>query len=156
MTASSRHTIGSTCRPTRPSGAAGRRARTGGVADRRGQVEPLAALAALFAVCVGLSVYAVVLADAGRPTERDLAEPTLAAVDDVVSVGGIVHPSRLDRALASGPSGWRLNVTVAADDARWTAGPSPTVVGDRSSRRVSVRLGPGRVRAGHLRVVVWR
>lgn len=122
---------------------------------RRGQVEPLAALAALFAVCVGLSTYALVVADAGRPTDRDLAGPTLSAVEDAVTVRGIVHPTRLDRGHDRGPSGVRLNATIATDDRRWTAGPSPTARGDRAARRVSVRLGPGRVRVGRLGVVVW-
>ena len=125
-------------------------------AGRRGQVEPLAALAALFAVCVGLSVYAVVVADTGRPTDRDLAGPALATVDDAVSVRGVAHPARLDRALDSRPSGTRLNVTLTTDGRAWAVGPTPAVHGDRASRRVSVRLGPGRIRAGRLRVVVWR
>jgi hypothetical protein len=121
-------------------------------------VEPLAALAALFAVCVGLSLYATILVDAAPPRERDLAGPTVAAVDDAVTVRGVVYPARLDRALDHRPSGARLNVTVVTDTRRWAIGPSPTVRGDRSTadRRVSVRLGPGRVRVGRLRVVVWR
>jgi hypothetical protein len=119
-------------------------------------VEPLAALAALFAVCVGLSVYALVLADAGRPTDRDLAEPTLATAGDAVSVRGVAHPARLDRALDARPSGTRLNVTLTTDSRAWSVGPTPAVHGDRATRRVSVRLGPGRVRVGRLRVVVWR
>ena len=122
----------------------------------RAQVEPLAALAALFAVCVGLSVYAGVLVDAGEPSERDLAGPTLSAVDDAVTVRGVVHPARLDRALDHAPSGARLRVALTTDERRWTAGPSPTVHGDRAAKRVSVRLGAGRVRVGRLRVVVWR
>ena len=125
-------------------------------AGRRGQVEPLAALAALFAVCVGLSAYALVIADAGRPTDRDLAGPALATVDDAVSVSGVVRPARLDRALDARPSGTRLNVTLTTDSRTWNAGPPPAVHGDRATRRVSVRLGPGRVRVGRLRVVVWR
>lgn len=122
----------------------------------RGQVEPLAALAALFVVCVGLSTYAVVLADTGGPTDRDLAEPTLAAVHDDVTVRGVVHPARLDRTPGDGPVGARLNVSLATGDRRWAVGPVVAAHGDRASRTVSVRLGPGRVRAGHLRVVVWR
>ena len=126
----------------------------------RGLVEPLAALAALFAVCVGLSMYAVVLADAGAggASERDVAAPTLTAVHDAITAGGVVLPARLDRALAERPTGQRLAVVLTSDDRRWTVGsPLPTVV-DRTSqaqRPVSVRLGPGRLTAGRLRVVVW-
>ena len=123
---------------------------------RRAQVEPLAALAALFAVCVGLSVYAGVLAGAGEPSDRDLAGPTLSAVDDAVTVRGVVDPARLDRALDRAPSGTHLSVALTTDERRWTAGSSPTVRGDRAAKHVSVRLGPGRVRVGRLRVVVWR
>jgi hypothetical protein len=122
----------------------------------RAQVEPLAALAALFAVSIGLSAYAAVVADAGRPTDRDRAGPALAAVDDAVTVHGVVRPARLDRALGVAPRGAHLNVTVTTDDRQWSAGPPPTVRGDRASRRVSVSLGPGRSRVGRLAVVVWR
>lgn len=122
----------------------------------RAQVEPLAALAALFAVCVGLSLYTVVLVDVDRPVDRDLAGPTLTAVEDAVSHRGVVLPTRLDRAVDHAPSGRALNVTLATADRRWTVGPSPGPDGDHASRVVSVRVGPGRIRAGTLRVVVWR
>lgn len=126
----------------------------------RAQVEPLAALAALFAVCVGLSLYTLVLVDASAPADRDLAGPTLTAVEDAVSHRGVVLPTRLDQAVDHAPSGYSLNVTLATDDRRWTVGPSPSssdaIDGDRASRVVSVRLGPGRIRVGTLHVVVWR
>jgi hypothetical protein len=122
----------------------------------RGQVEPLAALAALFAVCVGLSTYALVVADAGVPTDRDAAEPALAAAHDEASVRGVVHPGRLERALDARLLGSRLNVSLTTDGRQWTVGPAAAARGDCTSRRVSVRLGPGRVRHGRLRVVVWR
>jgi hypothetical protein len=125
---------------------------------RRGQVEPLAALAALFAVCVGLSTYAVVLTEAGARVqpERDVATPTLAAVHDAVTERGVVHPDRLRRALVHDPTGWRLAVVLHTSDRRWAVGPSWPSAAERAERPVSVRLGPGRVSAGRLRVVVWR
>jgi hypothetical protein len=122
----------------------------------RGLVEPLAALAALFAVCVGLSTYAVVLAGVDTPTNRDVAGPALATVHDDVTVRGVVDPERLGRAVDGGPTGHRLHVSVRTDGQQWTVGPPAPRHGDRASRRVSVRLGPGRVRAGRLRVVVWQ
>lgn len=122
----------------------------------RGQVEPLAALAALFAVSVGLSTYALVIADTSGPTDRDVARPALAAVHDQVTVQGAVLPARLGRALDHGPAGTRLNVSLTTRDERWAVGPPTAAHGDRASRRVSVRLGPGRVRAGSLQVVAWR
>ena len=122
----------------------------------RGLVEPLAALAALFAVCVGLSTYAVVLADADSPSERDVAPPALDAVHDDVTVRGVVDPARVDRAVDSEPTGSRLNASIRTDERVWAVGPPASLHGDRASRRVSVRVGPGRVRWGGLRVVVWR
>lgn len=123
----------------------------------RGQVDPLAALAALFVVCIGLSTYAVVLADvgAGNESERDVATPTLAAVHDAVSERGVVLPARLVRALDQRPTGRRLAVVLTTADRRWRVGQSPPRLGDSATRPVSVRLGPGRVSVGHLRVVVW-
>jgi hypothetical protein len=126
------------------------------VSERRAQVEPLAALAALFAVGVGLSTYALVVADAAPPTDRDAAGPALAAVHDEVTVRGVVRPARLDRALDARPFGARLNVSLTAGERRWAVGPTAAVHGDRASRPVSVRLGPGRIRHGRLGVVVWR
>lgn len=122
----------------------------------RGQVEPLAALAALFAVCVGITTYAAVLADTGHVGDRDRAGPALAAVEDAVTVRGVVHPDRLERARDRGPSGMQLNVTVATERRRWTHGPPPGQQADRAVTAVSVRLGPGRLRTGRLRVAVWR
>lgn len=120
----------------------------------RGQVEPLAALAALFAVSVGLSTYALVLTDAGTPTDRTRAEPTLEAVHDAVTVNGVVNPARLEYALDQRPLGTRVNVSLATAERQWAVGP-PSGRGERAARRVSVRFGPGRVRVGRLRVVVW-
>jgi hypothetical protein len=123
----------------------------------RAQVEPFAALAALFVVCAGLSTYAVVLAGAGgEEPERGVATPTLVAVHDAVTERGVVLPARLHRALDRRPTGRRLAVVVATADQRWRVGevPPPTA-DDSASRPVTVRLGPGRLRVGQLRVVVW-
>jgi hypothetical protein len=61
---------------------------------------------------VGLSLYSLVLVDAGRPADRDLAGPTLAAVDtgyrgvaDAVArrtVHGLFPPRRTRVAIAGG------------------------------------------------------
>lgn len=126
------------------------------MSERRGQVEPLAALAALFAVGIGLSTYALVVSDAAPPTDRDAAGPALAAAHDAVTVRGIVRPARLDRALDAQPFGSRLNVSLTTGERRWAVGPTAAAHGDRASRPVSVRLGPGRTRHGRLGVVVWR
>lgn len=134
--------------------------RDGSRLRRRGQTEPVVALVALFAVCVGVSLYAGVLSDVTTSlgSERDVAGPTLDRVEDAVSTTGIVEPDHADRALDVGPDGYGLHVSVRADGQRWTAGPtSPEGEATQTaSRRVSVRVGPGRVRPGRLQVVVWR
>ena len=122
---------------------------------RRGSVEPIAAVAALLAVTAGLGLYAGVLDDARPETDRDVATPTLDRVYDRTSELAVVVPDGIDAARRAGPDGYRVNVTLWADGRRWTAGPEPPARADRASRSVSVRLAPGRLRAGRLRVEVW-
>lgn len=123
---------------------------------RRGQTE-LAALIAVLAVCLGLSLYAGVL-DAALP-ESTAPTPARTAADrvaDVARVGGVVRPGRLDRAAEAAPVGRRLNATLRAASRTWTAGPPVPDRATAATRRVSVRVAPGRVRPGRLRVAVWR
>lgn len=127
----------------------------------RGQVEPTAALVALLAVCVGVSTYAATLEGAGYGSDRDVADPTLDRVVDRLAAGGVADPTRRRRARHAGPAGYRLNVTVAAAGRRWHAGPTPPAGAnerhgiDTASRPLGVRLAPGRVRPGRVRVEVW-
>lgn len=125
----------------------------------RAQAEPTVALAAVFAVALGVSVYAGVLAGALPDADRDLAEPTLRRLHERVTSGGVADPARLRTAAASaGPSGYELNATLGVDGRRWSVGPNPPETADAAdgaSRPVSVRLGPGRVRPGRLRAEVW-
>lgn len=122
---------------------------------RRGQVEPTAALVVLVAVCAGVTTYAVALDGAAPRPERDVATPTLDRVVAALSSGGAVRPSNLSRVRSLRPRGYRLNVTVAAAGRRWHAGPSPPPTAQAATRPVGVRLGPGRVRPGRVRVEVW-
>lgn len=134
-----------------------RRRRTG----RRAQVEPLAALAAVLAVVVGLGLYAGALDDAApRERERRLAPITVDGVADGASgPTGVLDPERLPAALDAAPDGRRVNATLTTDDGRWTAGPAPPVEAtDRAARRVGVRPGDGTassVELGRLRVILW-
>ena len=124
----------------------------------KGQVEPIAALVCLLAVCAAVSTYATVLGGAGYETERDVAPPTLGRVVDRLAVGGVLVPDRRERARAAGPRGYRLNVTVAAAGKRWHAGPTPPgqrADTDTAARTIGVRLAPGRVRPGRVHVEVW-
>lgn len=123
---------------------------------RRAQVDPLVALPALAVLCIGLSLYAVGLLGAATPAEREVARPTLEVVGDVVVVAGVADPVRLQRGAAAGPVGYLTHVRLTADGQVWTAGPTPPESADRASRPVSVRVGPGTVRTGRLRVAVWR
>jgi hypothetical protein len=122
--------------------------------EGRGQAEPLAALVAVAAVGVGLSVYAGAL-DASTPAPVDRTpETVLAAVHDAVAPDGTVLPDRLDRGLAAVPDGRMANVTLATDDRTWRAGPAPPSGAEAARRRVPVERTAG-VDAGRLRVVVW-
>ena len=123
---------------------------------RRGQVEPVAAIVAVFALGVGLTIYAGAVDDALPGTEpRNVAQPTLSAVEDAIETGGVVRPTRLTRTTAATPAGRRLNVTLTAGDRRWTRGASPPTSAQRASTSVSVDLGSGQVRPGRLTVRVW-
>lgn len=135
----------------------------------RAQVEPLAALVAVFAVGVALTTYAGVL-DATLPTPgRNLAEPTVERAEHEIAEQGIVAPEDLSEGLSAGPDGYRLNLTLVAADQTWHAGAMPPAnIGASSAERtaenaidtaetiVSVRVGPGRIRSGRLRAAVWR
>ncbi|MFC6826398.1 DUF7285 family protein [Halopelagius fulvigenes] len=127
--------------------------------SERGQASPLAALAALFAVCTGVSIYVVALGGTVPVgDDRAYADPTLHRVSEELADGGVVDPSALDTAQSVAPDGRRLNVTLTAGDRRWTAGPTPprARATDAASRTTSVRLAPGSAVPGRLRVEVWR
>jgi hypothetical protein len=123
--------------------------------SRRAQTEPLAALAAVFAVGVALTTYAGVL-DATVPTPgRNLAEPTVERAERAVSKAGVADPDRLAAGLRAGPDGYEVNLTLRSDGRTWHDGPTPPESADAATLAVSVRLGPGRVRPGRLRAEVW-
>lgn len=120
-------------------------------------VEPLAALAAVFALCVGVSTYAAVVETAvdERP-DRDIAGPALSHVETLLTTRGVADPAAMSDVSNAAPATYRLNATLTAGNRTWNAGPPVAAHGQRAGRRLSVRLGPGRVRAGRLSVVVWQ
>ncbi|MFC7134142.1 MULTISPECIES: DUF7285 family protein [Salinibaculum] len=123
----------------------------------RGQVEPLAALAAVLAVSAGLVIYADTLEEAVTPApERETPEVILDGVERTLEEAGVVDPARLESAMAALPSGWHGNLTLRAGGKQWSRGPTPPSDADRATARVSVRIAPAKVRPGQLRVVVWR
>ena len=123
----------------------------------RGQVEPLAALAAVLAVTAGLTIYAGTLTDAvPTRTGKNTAETSLSRVTASLESAGVVDTTRLDEGLAAVPTGWHGNLTLRAGGKQWMRGPVPPTDADRATTRVSVRTAPMEVRSGELRLVVWR
>jgi hypothetical protein len=119
----------------------------------RGQTTPLGALVAVAAVCLGLSLYAGVVTDVRSVAgaEPD-AESTLETVVDDLAPAGVAHPERLNDAMRPGRS---VNVSLAVGEHAWTVGPSPPADAERARTRLPVRVGPGAVPSGRLRVVAW-
>lgn len=63
----------------------------------RGQTEPLAALGAVFAVCVGITLFVGAYGAAiPEGTDRDLAEPTLERTVSDIGDGGAINPFWLE------------------------------------------------------------
>ena len=120
-------------------------------------MEPLLALVALFAVGLGLSLYAGVLDTALGTTsgERNRAVATADVVEQSITDAGVVAPGELDDALAALPERFSYRLSLRVDET-WSAGGEPPAGADRTTRTVSVRVGPGQLRRGRLRVVVWR
>lgn len=124
-------------------------------ATERAAVEPLVALSALLVLGIALSAYVGGL-DRALPEERGrtLAEPTLEAAVDGATRNGLVRPTEVD-ASAVAPAGYEVRIEVRAGDRTWTDGPRAPRSAATATRQVSVRLGPGRVRPGRVRVEVW-
>lgn len=125
--------------------------------SRRGQVEPLAALAAVFAVGVGVSLYVGAL-EATIPdltTDHRVAAVALDRFLAESSSFGSVRPPVEDAASSARPTGRRLNATLRADGTEWTGGPARPTSADCVARRVSVAVEPGRIRPGRLEVCTW-
>lgn len=145
--------------PSTPAGSGLVRLSPGGRGDRspRGQVEPLAALAAILAVGAALTIYGGVLADVrDEGDDRETVEIALDNAADKLTVAGVAHPQRLSRSIGAAPDGWQMNVTLRGDGTVRQVGPEPPSDAERASRPIGIRTEPGRVGAGELRVVLWR
>lgn len=123
----------------------------------KAQVEPLAALAAVLAVCVGLTLYvgAVETALLSVSPDREVA-PT--AADHLVASAssfGVVELPLDDAVTETSPAGYELNATLTANETSWMAGPNRSTSSECVTRRVSVRLTPATVRPGRMEVCVW-
>lgn len=122
---------------------------------RRGQTEPVAVLAAVFAVGAGIALYAGVVDATLGGGSAPGAEPTLRRVWSAVADTGVVTPGRLSDGLSAAADGYEVRITLAAGDNTWAAGPTPPADAATASRRASVRVGPGHVDSGRLQVEVW-
>jgi hypothetical protein len=120
----------------------------------RGYVEPVAALAAVFVLGLGLTVYAGTLREARPANDRKVAETVLADLRSDAEELGVLDPGRLRH--AQPPANWSANLTMATADGRWTRGETPPPRARRATARVAIRRGPGRVVPGRLEVAVWR
>jgi len=124
--------------------------------ERRAQVEPVAAVVAVLALCLALVAYGAVgesvvpTPGASAPADQVLDD----AVDAATPPGSVVvSPSRLE---AVAPAGYETGVRLVAGERTWTAGASdPPPEAASASRRVPVRVGPDDVVPGRLTVEVW-
>jgi len=123
----------------------------------RGQTEPLAALVAVFALGVGLSLYVGVL-DSTLPSLTEESEITPIAADrlvDEASTSGAIRPPIGTAVERARPDGYAMNATLRADSAVWHGGPIRPPTADCVRQRVRVRTAPATVRPGSLEVCVW-
>lgn len=122
----------------------------------RGQVEPLAALAAVAAVCAGLALYVGALDDA-RPAESEtrIAQTVADRIAGKAGELGAIDPDAIRDYGTDLPDGYRANVTLRTAAGTWHAGPRPPGSALRAERDVSVRSAPARIGPGRLSVVVW-
>ena len=123
----------------------------------RAQTEPLAALVAVFALGVGLSLYAGAL-DATLPaltTDREMAPYAADRLVAESSAFGAVVPPLEDHVAPARPTGYELNASLRTDEGTWVAGPDRSSAAECVDRSVTVRVAPGRVRPGLLEVCVW-
>ena len=122
----------------------------------RAQTEPLAALVAVVAVGLGLSLYVGVIDTAlPGPSDRAIAESAIERVESAVAPAGVARPVRIDDGQTAGPEGYRTNVTLETTHRRWSSGPAAPRNADVATAHVGVRVGPSRIRTGRLRVRVW-
>lgn len=137
------------------SGADGREPPSTCASRDRGQTEPLAALAALLAVGIGLALFAGAAAEVPGGSDRSLAEPALERAAATAVESGGVAPKDLPSPSTVAPDGFEANVTLLFDGRARHVGPTPPPHADRASRPVTVRVGPGDQRPGRLVVEVW-
>ncbi|SEW07235.1 DUF7285 family protein [Halobacterium jilantaiense] len=125
---------------------------------RRAQVEPVAAVVAVLALCLALVAYGSV--SAGVLPGPGASAPAGQVLDDAVDAATtegsvVVSPSALSGTVA--PAGYQASVRLTADNRSWNTGAdAPPPEAASASRRVPVRVAPGEVAPGRLTVAVWQ
>lgn len=121
----------------------------------RAQTEPVAALAALFAVGVGLTLYVGAAVVEQPAPEGSSAEPVLEELSSTAVTDGVVAPDDVPSPSSLARGGERVRITLAFDGEERTYGPPAPPDADRAERPVSVAVRPGERRPGRLVVEVW-
>jgi len=120
----------------------------------RGATDPLAALVAVALVCAGLGLYAGELSVPDPAGEDPRVAQVADSVVDSASHAGVLDPDRLASVVRT-HSTHRVNVTLGDGPETRSVGPTPPPDAPATTRRVSVRVGPGDVTPARLQVVVW-
>jgi hypothetical protein len=108
-------------------------------------------------VGAALALYASSLYGAfPDPADPRVAEPTLQRAVEELATDGVVRPGDLADARPTAPDGYEAAFVLSTDEDRWRVGPASPPDAATASRPVSVRVAPGVVVTGRLRVVVWR
>lgn len=123
--------------------------------SRRGQVEPIAAIAAVFAIAVGFALYAGVASEVAPEREGTDAEATMHRLEARALSDGILSAPPAINASALSRPGEAVNVTVETEAGSWAAGPEPPGETEVARRPVTVRVDAGRQVPGWLRLEVW-
>jgi len=90
------------------------------------------------------------------PADPRVAEPTLQRAVDDLAADGVVAPEDLASTESIAPAGYDVALVLSTDDDRWRVGPASPPDAATASRPISVRVAPGVVVTGRLRVTVWR
>ncbi|MHC3437320.1 DUF7285 family protein [Natrialbaceae archaeon A-gly3] len=144
--------------------------------ERRGQTEPLAAIAAVMAVVIGLTMYAGYVTERYPGTsDRAVEGVTLERIWNDVGSDGLFDERRDDLSgVTHGlPDGYNVYVEITTDELQdpetvaklyvdadgttRTETPDPPDDARTASRPIGLQLAddPGNVNTGTLRVVVW-
>lgn len=153
------------------------RSASGDRSRRRAQTEPLAALVAVAAVCLAVSLYSGFLTSlvTDQGSDREVGDATVERIWHHVSADGVFDATQtdlqtdFDEGILPRGHSVTLSITYVGEEgyleSAGTAafGPDGTELDDagppqgaeRFERPVPVKLGPGDVRPGTFEVVVW-